>query len=167
MNTSLKLVQIESIDFLNPASRHRLRAAKRKWNMMNIGNGKRDEWEFEYTASKLAEGAAAQKVFRLGRVAVWTAAKEKLMAEIKDGGIEITESVSAGMGSYGASTQSFGPQVGINPGYQKKLAECHLKIESHQQAAAEYDGWVQVLNANSETRHKLTQADWLYFFGRA
>ena len=32
---------------------------------MNIGNGKRDEWEFEYTASKLAEGAAAQKAFRL------------------------------------------------------------------------------------------------------
>ena len=134
--------------------------------MMNIGNGKRDEWEFEYTASRLAEGAAAQKEFRLSRVAVWTAAKEKLMAEIKDGGVEITESVAAGMSSYTNSTQSFGPQVGINPAYQKKLAECHGKIQSHQQAAAEYDGWVQVLTANSETRHKLTQSDWLYFFGK-
>lgn len=134
--------------------------------MMNIGNGKRDEWEFEYTASKLAEGAAAQKEFRLSRVAVWTAAKEKLMAEIKDGGVEITESVAAGMSNYTNSTQSFGPQVGINPAYQKKLAECHSKIQSHQQAASEYDGWVQVLNANSETRHKLTQSDWLYFFGK-
>jgi len=134
--------------------------------MLNIGNGNRNEWEFEYTASKLAEGAAAQKEFRLSRVAVWTAAKEKLMAEIKDGGVEITESVAAGMSSYANSTQSFGPQVGINPAYQKKLAECHGKIQSHQQAAAEYDGWVQVLNANSETRHKLTQSDWLYFFGK-
>ena len=88
------------------------------------------------------------------------------MAEIKEGGIEITESVAAQMGSYANTTMSVGPQVGINPAYQKKLAECHAKINGHTQAAAEYDGWVQVLNANSESRHKLTQADWLYFFGK-
>ena len=134
--------------------------------MMNIGNGKRDEWEFEYTASKLAEGAAAQKAFRLSRVVVWTEAKDKVMAEVKEGGIEITESMAAGMTNYATSSQSFGPQIGINPAFQKKLAECHSKIQAHQQAAAEYDGWVQVLTANSETRHKLTQSDWLYFFGK-
>ena len=131
---------------------------------MNIGNGKRDEWEFEYTASKLAKGAAAQQVFRLRRVAAWTATKEKVMAEVKEGGIEITESVATGMTN---SSTSFGPQIGINPAFQKKLAECHAKIQAHQQAADEYDGWVQVLTANSDTRHKLTQSDWLYFFGKA
>ena len=133
---------------------------------MNIENGKRDEWEFEYTASKLAKGAAAQQVFRLRRVAAWTAAKDKVMAEVKEGGIEITESVAAGMTNYTNSSTSFGPQIGINPAFQKKLAECHAKIQAHQQAADEYDGWVQVLTANSETRHKLTQSDWLYFFGK-
>ncbi len=133
---------------------------------MHIGSGKRDEWEFEYTASKLAEGAAAQKAFRLGRVDVWTAAKEKVMADVKEGGIQVTESVAAGMSSYTNSTQGFGPQIGIDPAFQKKLAECHAKIQAHQQAAAEYDGWVQVLKANAESRHKLTQADWLYFFGK-
>ena len=43
--------------------------------MMHIGSGKRDEWEFEYTAAKLAEGAKAQREFRLGRVAWWTDAQ--------------------------------------------------------------------------------------------
>ena len=115
---------------------------------MNIENGKRDEWEFEYTASKLAKGAAAQQVFRLRRVAAWTAAKDKVMAEVKEGGIEITESVAAGMTNYTNSSTSFGPQIGINPAFQKKLAECHAKIQAHQQAADEYDGWVQVLTAS-------------------
>ena len=133
--------------------------------MMHIGSGKRDEWEFEYTASKLAEGAAAQKAFRLGRVAWWTDAKAKVMAEVKDTGLEVTESVAAGISNY-ANTQMVGPQITVRADLQKKLAECHSKIQIHQQAAEEYDGWVQVLGANSENRMKLTQADWLYFFGK-
>ena len=132
---------------------------------MNLKNGKRDEWEFEYTASKLAEGAAAQKAFRLSRVTWWTDAKAKVMAEVKDTGLEVTESVAAGISNY-TTTQMAGPQIMVRADLQKKLAECHGKIQSHQQAAAEYDGWVQVLSANSESRHKLTQSDWLYFFGK-
>ena len=50
---------------------------------------------------------------------------------------------------------------------QRKLTECHQKIESHRKATREYEGWVQVLRANPEQRLKLTQADWLYFFGKA
>ena len=60
-----------------------------------------------------------------------------------------------------------GPQVMVRGDLQKKLSECHTKSQSHQQAADEYDGWVQVLSANQEARLKLTQADWLYFFGKA
>ena len=60
-----------------------------------------------------------------------------------------------------------GPQIMVRADLRKKLAECHSKIQSHQQAADEYDGWVQVLGANPENRMKLTQADWLYFFGKA
>ena len=65
-----------------------------------------------------------------------------------------------------ASTQMAWPQITVCADLQKKLAECHSKIQSHQQAAAEYDGWVQVLTANSEGRHKLMKSDWLYFFGK-
>ncbi len=134
--------------------------------MMHIGNGNRDGWEFEYTASKLAEGAAKQKDFRLGRVAWWTEAKAKVMAEVKESGLEVSESVAASISNY-ASTQMAGPKVMVRADLQQKLSECHTKIQTHQQAADEYDGWVQVLAANPEARLKLTQADWLYFFGKA
>lgn len=134
-------------------------------NMMHIGSGKRDEWEFEYTASKLAAGATAQKAFRLSRVKWWTEAKDKVMAEVKESGLEVNESVAAAISNY--STQMQGPQITVRADLQKKLQECHSKIQSHQQAADEYDGWVQVLTANPENRLALTQADWLYFFGKA
>jgi hypothetical protein len=134
--------------------------------MMHIGSGKRDEWEFEYTASKLAEGAQAQKAFRLSRVEWWTEAKAKVMAEVKESGLEVNESIAAQASVMSNSTYGVAPTINVRQDLQKKLAECHSKIQSHQQAAAEYDGWVQVLSANPESRLKLTQADWLYFFGK-
>lgn len=133
---------------------------------MNMGNGKRDEWEFQYTASKLVAGAEAQKAHRLSRVEAWTEAKAKVMAEVKDSGIEVSESVAADMKSYSNTTQSFGPRVMVRADLQQKLTECHTKIQTHTLAAAEYDGWIQVLKANPESRLSLTQADWLYFFGK-
>ncbi len=133
--------------------------------MMHVGSGNRDEWEFEYTASKLAEGAKAQREFRLGRVAWWTEAKAKVMAEVRETGLEVSESVAASISNY-ANTSMAAPQISVRADLQKKLAECHAKIQSHQQAADEYDGWGQVLGANPESRLKLTQADWLYFFGK-
>ncbi len=126
-------------------------------------DGKRDEWEFEYTARVLADGADTQKAFRESRVKWWTEQKEKLMAEVRESGLEVSESVGA---AYSNSTVGMGPKVTIKADLQAKLTECHNKIQQHQQAAAEYDGWVQVLGANPESRLKLTQGDWLYFFGK-
>jgi histidinol-phosphate/aromatic aminotransferase/cobyric acid decarboxylase-like protein len=134
--------------------------------MLNIHGGNRDEWEFEYTASKLAEGAIAQKQFRESRVAWWTDTYNKVMAEIKEAGILVTESSAVGSSSY-ANTKAIAPSASIDQRLQAKLTEAHTKIQQHQHGAAEYDGWIQVLSANPEARLKLTQADWLYFFGKA
>lgn len=134
--------------------------------MLNIGNGIRGGWEFEYTAAKLADGARSQKEFRLGRVAWWTDTYNKVMAEIKEAGILVTESSAVGSASY-ANTKAFAPSASIDQRLQTKLTEAHQKIQGHQQAAAEYEGWIQVLEANPESRLKLTQPDWLYFFGKA
>jgi hypothetical protein len=135
--------------------------------MMNIGNGNRDEWEFEYTAKTLADGAKAQKAFRDSRVAWWNEQKDVLMTQVRESGVQVTESVAAKNNSLSyQSTQMMGPQVSIKPELQQKLTECHQKIQAHMQSAAEYDGWIQVLEANPENRVKLTQADWLYFFGK-
>ena len=133
--------------------------------MLHLGSGQRDSWEFEYSAKDLARGATQQKEFRLSRVVVWTKAKEDLLVEVKEKGITITDSVAASLGNYATSAMS-GPSIGIDPQFQKKLAECHSKIQAHTQAAAEYDGWVQVLEVSGDNRYKLNQADWLYFFGK-
>lgn len=133
--------------------------------MMKIGSGNRDEWEFEYMASKLVQGAEKQRDFRLGRVAWWKEAKDKVMAEVRECGLEVSESVAANISNY-SSTQMAGPKVMVRADLQQKLSECHTKIQSHQQAVDEYEGWIQVLSDNPEARLKLTQTDWLYFFGK-
>ena len=135
--------------------------------MMHIDRGKRNEWEFEYTASKLAEGAAQQKTHRLSRVEWWKQKKAEVMAEVRESGLEISESI-ASQSNYANSALAGGrgPQINVRADLQQKLGECQQKIASHTQAAAEYDGWVQVLAANPESRLKLQQADWLYFFGK-
>lgn len=72
--------------------------------MMEInGAGNREGWEFEYTASALAQGAEKQREFRLGRVAWWTEAKNKVMTEIKEAGIEVSESVASQISNYGGT----------------------------------------------------------------
>lgn len=126
----------------------------------------RNEWEFEYTASVLAEGAAKQKAFRQSRVEWWTAQKDAVMREVRESGVEITESLASAISTLNYTSAGHGPQVTVRADLQKKLSECHTKIQQHTQAVAEYDGWYQVLMANPESRQKLTQADWLYFFGK-
>lgn len=124
----------------------------------------RNEWEFEYTASKVADGAQAQAMFRTGRAEFWESKKAEVMATIRESGIEITESLAASLSNY--TSAHHGPQVGIRADLQMKLTECHEKIKAHRKAVQEYEGWVQVLRANPEQRLKLTQGDWLYFFGK-
>jgi histidinol-phosphate/aromatic aminotransferase/cobyric acid decarboxylase-like protein len=122
----------------------------------------RQDWEFEYRGAKVAEGAVRQRQFRLAKVLWWKEAKAKVMAEIKESGISVSESVADQISNY--STQAVGPQVMVRSDLQRKLTECHTKIQQHQQAADEYAGWVQVLRANPDQQLHLTQADWLYFF---
>jgi hypothetical protein len=133
--------------------------------MMHIGSGKRNEWQFPYTAAQVAEGARLQREFRRSRVAWWADEKAKVLAEIRESGLEINESIAATISNY-TSQQPGGPQVMIRPELQRKLAECHAKIQSHQQAADEYAGWIDVLKDRPSMSLQLTHMDWLYFFGK-
>ena len=126
----------------------------------------RNAWAFQYSASEVADGARKQRDFRLSRVEWWTAQKNKLMQEVKESGIEVTESVAASGSIANYSTRTIGPQVSVRADLQQKLTECHSKIQYHQQQAAEYDGWVQFLVAQGGQTLELTQGDWLYFFGK-
>ena len=131
---------------------------------MNFENGKdlnRTCWEFEYKASVLANAAMAKKAYRQQRADWWQEKQQEVMAEVKESGIEISESVAANY----ATNAGRGPQMVVRSDLQNKLQECHGKIREHLQAVREYDGWFQVLSANPESILKLKHSDWLFFFG--
>lgn len=123
----------------------------------------RHDWEFEYTAKTLADAAELARESRQQRSEWWIAKKEEVMQEVRDTGIEISESVAA---EYSNTKMGMGPRVLVKGDLQNKLTECFTKIREHEAAASEYAGWVQVLEANPEARLKLTHQDWLYFFGK-
>lgn len=133
---------------------------------MNTEN--RDEWEFEYTASTLAKAAAAQRDYRLGRVKVWEGKKAEIMDKIKSEGLTVHETVAEKMSSFSNYTTPVAghAQVMVDATLQRDLNECATKIHEHRNLAVEYDGWVQVLEANHESRLKLKHADWMFFFGK-
>lgn len=123
----------------------------------------KDKWEFEYTASKLAEASAIKKETHVKKLKWWEAKKTETMQKVKDTGIEIRDSVAA---SYSNIKGNFGPQIEINDGMQRDLSECQSKILEHNRLVEQYDGWCQVLEANKESRLKLNHEDWQFFFGR-
>jgi hypothetical protein len=122
---------------------------------------KRHEWEFEYTAAKLADAAEQKRDSHSVKMKWWEAKKAEVIAEVKDTGIEVSESVAA---SYSNTKASFGPQVMVRADLQQKLTECFSKIKEHDQLTRDYEGWRQVMAANPESRVKLHHDDWLYFF---
>lgn len=123
------------------------------------------EWEFEYTASALALAAEAQRAFRQTRVEAWEAKKLEVMAKVKESGLTVHEGPAAGFQNY-TSNAGQGAHVMVDTTLQADLSECVLKIKEHRAAVQQYTGWVQVLQANPESRLKLHQDDWLFFFGK-
>lgn len=128
----------------------------------------RNVWEFEYTARHLAAAAKAQRDFRLNRVEVWEGKKVDVMLKIKESGLTVHEGVAAQMqGTYTSNVAGYGgAQVMVDSTLQRDLNECVQKIQTHRAAATEYDGWLQVLDANPEARLKLKHDDWMFFFGK-
>jgi pyridoxine/pyridoxamine 5'-phosphate oxidase len=123
----------------------------------------RKDWEFEYTAKELANAAELKRNHRESRVEWWEKKRDEVMLEVKETGLEVNESLA---NSY-TSSAGRGPQVMVRADLQTKLMECHDRIQKHMSAVREYDGWVQVLDAQDpHNKMKLKHADWLFFFGR-
>ena len=121
----------------------------------------RNKWQFRYPCGELAEAAKKKRNTRIERLKWWEVQKEKVMAEVRASGIEVSESVAA---AYSNTKALMGPQVMVRHDLQTKLTECHNKIIEHSTAAREYDGWQQILS-NASGERELTSDDWLYFFG--
>ena len=127
----------------------------------------RSEWNFEYTAAKLAEAASIKKAHHEERLAWWEAKQKEVIEDVKAKGLEVTESLAMEYATSSAFTGAIrGAQLTVKNDYQEKLNECHQKIRTHGSKVKEYDGWIQMLEANDEQRVKLDIDDWLFFFGR-
>lgn len=121
----------------------------------------RDQWAFMFTAEKVADGAAKKHKYHTERLKFWEDARAKVMADVRETGIEVSES-EAGT-NY--SNRYAPPQVMVRNDLQKRLTECHLKIQEHSAKIHEYAGWVEVLKGNPTATLSLHADDYLFFFG--
>lgn len=124
----------------------------------------REDWEFEHTASKLAEGARAQKEYRASRVIAWEQKKDEVMTEIKEKGLSIQAPEAEKFSSY--SSHGDRTIIRVDASMQSRLDQCTSKITTHRELVKQYDAWIQVLEGNPEARLKLTHEDWMFFFGK-
>lgn len=127
--------------------------------------GRRFDWDFQCVASKLAEGAKVQRAYRLSRVEWWKEARNRIIEEIKESGVEIMESLGVQADTYTSRPRQM-TQVTVRSDLQAKLSECHSKIQAHQEGADEYDAWALVLDDNPNVVLSLKYGDWAYFFGK-
>ena len=126
----------------------------------------RQDWGFDYTATKLAEAADQKKAFHQERLAWWKAKRVEVMTTIRAEGLEIDEKIALEYRNPKARDWDRGSQVMVRNDLQKDLSECLEKLGHHTQQVQQYDGWQQVLAANADARVKLDIDDWLFFFGR-
>ena len=122
----------------------------------------RTNWIFEFTAEVLAKAACDKKAHHKSRLEFWREAKAKVMIEVRECGVEVSESAA---GDNYTSNMMRGPQVLVRNDLQGKLTECHQKIKEHDAKVGEYDGWLQVLKSDPGKRLQLNADDYLYFFG--
>lgn len=122
----------------------------------------RHEWQFDYTASKLATASKAKIEVHKKKFDWWEAKKAETMERIKATGIQIHDSVAS---TYSNVKGGYGPQIEIEAGMQRDLSECQSKILEHHRLIREYEGWLQVFEANPQSGLKLHHDDWLFFFG--
>lgn len=126
----------------------------------------RQEWQFDHTASRLAEAAAGKCAYHRECPQLWRGKRDEVMATIRAEGLEIDEKIVLGFQNPKSRDWHHGAEVMIRNDLQKDLAECHEKLRHHTEKLAQYDGWQQLLEANPETRQALDIEDWLFFFGR-
>lgn len=125
----------------------------------------RERWEFKFSAKRLAAAAARKRDHHRARLKFWEDAKRKVLDEVKESGIEVSESEAGA--SYANSSRAFAPQVLVRTDLQKRLTECHTKILDHANRVTEYVGWVEVLEGNPDDQLSLHAEDYLFFFGGA
>lgn len=121
-------------------------------------------WEFPYKADVVAKAANEKALHHLERREWWAVKKIETVAKIKDGGIEIEESV-AGSG-YVTTGYARNAQVNVSAELTRDLQECITKIKQHHEMTETYLGWIEVLQSQGDKELQLDHEDWMFFFGK-
>ena len=125
----------------------------------------RAEWEFKFTSDQLAQAAREKVAHHAARLEFWTAAQEKVMQEVRERGLSVEMSLDPRRFD-GTSRGSYAPAIVVDETFQRRLNEASDKIKHHKETLAQYEGWVQVLEANGGRTYPLNADDFLYFFGK-
>lgn len=128
----------------------------------------RHEWVYRYPVSELLAASKTKLDHHKSRLAWWQNKKEETFQKVKEGGIEVHESIVAQYAKTGYSnTGSHSATIMVDQTLQKDLNECAAKIVEHSGKINEYSAFVQVLsNRPADDRYDLELEDWLYFFGK-
>ena len=126
----------------------------------------RDQWKFRYTAEQLAEAVQQKIQYPDERHAFWNGRREDIVTQIKADGIEVNEKSVLQYGSPKMRDYQQGGDIMIRNDLRKSLTEAYEKLAYHTGRKDTYDGWRQILTANSGLPLDLDINDWLFFFGR-
>ena len=126
----------------------------------------RDQWKFRYTAEQLAEAVQQKIQYHDERHAFWNGRREDIVTQIKAAGIEVNEKSVLQYGSPKMRDYQQGGDIMIRNDLRKSLTEAYEKLAYHTGRKDTYDGWRQILTANSGLPLDLDINDWLFFFGR-
>jgi hypothetical protein len=126
---------------------------------------KRAEWTFEYTGKKLALAARAKLDHHQSRMDAWKLKKQEVINKIRGEGLEIDERIALGLPHPKPRDWERGAQVMIRNDLREDLDEILRKLAFHANGINDYEGWVQVLEANPDAVLHLDHEDYLFFFG--
>ena len=126
----------------------------------------RDQWKFRYTAEQLAEAVQQKIQYHDERHTFWNGRREDIFTQIKADGIEVNEKSVLQYGSPKMRDYQQGGDIMIRNDLRKSLTEAYEKLAYHTGRKDTYDGWRQILTANSGLPLDLDINDWLFFFGR-
>lgn len=125
----------------------------------------RNEWKFEYLASKLADAAGARAAHHRDRLDWWRGNKDKVLDTIRSEGIEIDEKIVLEFSSPKSRDWQDATRVSVRNDLRADLNECLKKLAYHTQQLASYSAWSEVLSANAAASLSLDHEDWQFFFG--
>ena len=126
----------------------------------------RDQWKFRYTAEQLAEAVQQKIQYHDERHTFWNDRREDIVTQIKADGIEVNEKSVLQYASPKMRDYQQGGDIMIRNDLRKSLTEAYEKLAYHTGRKDTYDGWRQILTANSGLPLDLDINDWLFFFGR-